>query len=148
MAETILETERLVLRPVQPDDLAVWLDQLNSPEVMARIGGVRSPEKVAENFARLLADQNEDEFPFLAVTLKSDSTVIGKCGLARIRESGAPEALTGEVQVGWTLRADYWGRGFAREAAEAILALGFGRFGQATVYGQTSESNAPSWRLM
>lgn len=148
MAEFRLETERLVLRHARPDDLDVWLYDLNSPQVMARLGGVRPPEKVAAGFAKMLANEAEGEFPFLVVTRQSDGAAIGKCGLARISESGAPDALAGQVQIGWSLRADCWGRGYAREAAEAILALAFGALGLATVFGQTSESNTASWGLM
>jgi RimJ/RimL family protein N-acetyltransferase len=148
VAELVLGTERLALRHARPDDLAAWLEHLNSPEVMARLGGVQPPEKVAASFARMLANEADGELPFLVVALRSDGTVIGKCGLARIGESGAPEAIRDEVQIGWSLRADYWGHGYAREAAEAILALGFDRFDLATVFAQTSESNAASWGLM
>ncbi len=144
----IAETERLVLRREQPGDLAVWLEHMNTPEVMGRIGGVQTPEKVAESFAKMAASHAEDELPFVFVALKTDGTLIGKCGLARIGETNAPDELKGQVQVGWSLRADCWGHGYAREAAEAMLRLAFGQFGLATVFGQTSESNAASWGLM
>jgi RimJ/RimL family protein N-acetyltransferase len=146
--EIIAETERLVLRREQPGDLAVWLEHMNTPEVMGRIGGVQTPEKVAEGFAKMAESEAEGELPFVFVALKSDGTLIGKCGLARIGESNAPEALKGQVQIGWNLRADCWGHGYAREAAAAMLRLAFGQFGLATVFGQTSESNAASWGLM
>lgn len=147
MPDIVAETERLVLRGERPGDLEVWLEHMNTHEVMARIGGVRPREKVVETFARrTLCEKHDLPFPFIA--LKADGTLIGKCGLARVVESGAPEVLREQVQIGWTLRADYWGRGYAREAAEAMLALGFGPYGLASVFGQTSESNEPSWRLM
>lgn len=148
MADTRLETERLVLRHARPDDLDVWLNQLNSPEVMARLGGVKPPEKVAASFARMLSNRAEGEFPFLVVALRSNDLAIGKCGLARIAESGAPRGLAGKVQIGWSLRADLWGQGYAREAAEAVLGLAFGELALPTVFGQTSESNTASWGLM
>ena len=148
MPELRLETARLTLRHARPDDIDVWLTHLNSPEVMARLGGVRSPDKVAAGFAKMLANEAEGELPFLVVMLNSSGAAIGKCGLARIGETGAPDALLGQAQIGWSLRADCWGQGYAREAAEAILDLAFGALGLATVFGQTSESNAASWGLM
>lgn len=148
MAELKLETERLVLRHARPDDLDLWLNHLNAPEVMARLGGARSPEEVEASFARMLANEADGEFPFLVVTLKSDRTAIGKCGLARIAEKGAPVMIAGDVQIGWSLRADHWGQGYAREAAEAVLAHAFADLGLGTVFGQTSESNPASWGLM
>lgn len=148
MADIVAETERLVLRRERPGDLAVWLAHMNTPEVMEYLGGPQTAEKVAASFARMATTEAEGALPFAFVALKADGTLIGKCGLARIEEIPAPDALKGQVQVGWTLRADCWGQGYAREAAEAALALAFDRFDLETVYGQTSESNVPSWRLM
>jgi RimJ/RimL family protein N-acetyltransferase len=148
MAEIVAETERLVLRRECKGDLAVWLEHMNTPQVMGRIGGVQTPEKVAEGFARMAETEKEGSLPFTFVALKSDGTLIGKCGLARIAEIPAPEALKGQVQIGWTLRADYWGRGYACEAARAMLGIAFDKFELARVFGQTSESNTASWRLM
>lgn len=148
MAEAVAETERLVLRHERPGDFAVWLEHMNTPQVMDKVGGVQSRVKVAESFARMAASRAQGQLPFVFVALKAEGTLIGKCGLAKIVEVRAPEAIRGQVQVGWTLRADCWGRGYAREAAEAMLAVGFERFGLEMIYGQTSESNAASWGLM
>src|SRR5690606_9451145 len=83
--------------------------------------------------------------PFVFVALKADGTLLGKCGFAPIETPVAPDALRGQVQIGWTLRADHWGHGYAREAAEAMLALGFARLGLTTVFAQTSQRNPPAW---
>ncbi len=144
MAEIVAETGRLVLRRELPGDLAVWLEHMNTPQVMEKVGGVQSPDKVAESFAKMA----DAALPFVFVALKADGTLLGKCGLAPIETPVAPDPLRGEAQIGWTLRADHWGRGYAREAAEAMLALGFERLGLATVFAQTSERNGASWRLM
>ena len=146
MAEFVAETERLILRRELPGDLAVWLEHMNTPHVMAMVGGVQPSEKVAESFVKMAAD--EDPLAFYFVALKADGTLIGKAGLSRIETPTAPEELIGAVQVGWTLRADYWGQGYAREAAEAALVLGFERLALPRVYGQTSARNTASWGLM
>ncbi len=146
MAEIVAETERLVLRRELPGDLDVWLEHMNTPAVMGRVGGVQSREKVEEGFARMAAAEGLLAFYFVA--LRDRGTLIGKCGLAPIETPVAPGELQSAVQVGWTLRADYWGQGYAREAAEAALGLAFKHLALPRVYGQTSESNVPSWRLM
>ena len=145
-AEAVFETERLILRRERPGDLAVWLEHMNTSAVMAMVGGVQPPETVAENFAKMAAD--EDPLAFYLLALKADGTLIGKAGLSRIETPTAPTELKGAVQVGWTLRADFWGQGYAREAAEAALALAFERVALSRVYGQTSERNTASWGLM
>ena len=147
MAEAVLETERLVFRRELPGDLDTWLEHMNTPQVMEKTGGVQSPEKIAENFARMAAGaDSEPSFYFLA--LKADGALVGKAGLSRIETAIAPDELRDAVQVGWTLRKDCWGKGYAREAGEAALALAFERLGLPRVYAQTSERNVPSWRLM
>jgi RimJ/RimL family protein N-acetyltransferase len=142
----VAETERLVFRRALPGDLAVWLEHMNTPEVLDKLGGVQTPEKVAESFARDAAADGPLAFCFLA--LKNDGTLLGKAGLARIETPAAPAELHGAVQTGWTLRADYWGRGLAREAAEATLRTGFDELGLQRIYAQTSERNTASWGLM
>jgi RimJ/RimL family protein N-acetyltransferase len=146
MADAVAETERLVLRRELPGDLAVWLEYMNTPAVMAMVGGVQPPGNVAESFARMAA--GEDPLAFYFVALKADGTLIGKAGLSAIDTAIAPEELQSAIQVGWTLRADFWGQGYAREAAEAALALAFDRLALPRVYAQTSERNTASWGLM
>lgn len=136
-----------MLRRQRPGDLEIWLEHMNTPQVAEMVGGVQPREKVAQAFAKM-ADAAEDEPTFMLVALKSDGTLIGKCGLARIETPVAPEELRNAIQVGWTLRADCWGQGYAREAAQAALALAFERWGLPRVYAQTSERNAASWGLM
>ena len=148
MPDIVAETERLVLRRELPGDLAVWLEHMNTPEVTAMVGGVQPPGNVAESFARMAAAAAEGLLSFYFLALKADNTLIGKGGLSRIDTAVAPDELRGAVQIGWTLRADCWGRGYAREAAEASLALAFARLDLPRVYAQTSQRNTASWRLM
>ncbi len=144
----VAETARLVLRRELDGDRLVWLEHMNTPAVMDHLGGPQTIEQVAAGFERMATTEVDGALPFALVALKDQGTLIGKCGLAVIEAAAAPAALQGQVQLGWTLRADYWGRGLAREAAEAAIALAFERFGLTTLYGQTSERNVPSWRLM
>ena len=148
MAEIVAETARLVLRRELPGDLAVWLEHMNTPAVAEMVGGVQTPEKVAENFAGMAMAAAQGPLSFYFLALKADGTLIGKAGLSRIDTAVAPDELRGAVQVGWTLRADCWGRGYAREAGEAALALAFERLELSRVYAQTSQRNTASWGLM
>ena len=111
------------------------------------VGGVQSPQNVAESFARMAAG-TEGLLSFYFLARKDDGTLVGKGGLSRIETLVAPDELRGAVQVGWTLRADCWGRGYAREAGEAALALAFERLELSRVYAQTSQRNTASWGLM
>lgn len=148
MADTVLDTERLILRRFRDDDLDAWLAHLNTPEVRAHLGGVDPDDKVAEKFARQKDSWSEDEGGWLAIERKTDGEFLGYCGFGPISAEAAPPGLLGKPEIGWTLRADCWGKGYATEAARAVLAMAFGQFGLPMVCSQTSEANRGSWRVM
>ncbi len=148
MTEIIAQTQRLLLRTEREGDRAAWQAHMNTAQVTAHLGGPRPVEWVAEKFQRMADGWAKDGFSFMLIERKSDGLLIGHCGLSRIEVQTAPRTLDGQVQIGWTLRADCWGHGYAREAAGAVLDLAFDRFDLEGVFGQTSFSNAPSWRLM
>jgi RimJ/RimL family protein N-acetyltransferase len=72
--------------------------------------------------------------------------VLGFCGLKRADEPGS--TVAGEFEIGWRLREDAWGQGYAREAAVAALDAGFGRFGADRIVALTVAGNTASWGLM
>lgn len=148
MADTVLETERLVLRRWRESDLELWLAHLNTPQVRVHLGGPDPPEKVAEKFDRLQRAWDENGFSSLAVERRADRCFLGSCGLASIATEGAPLALRDSIQVGWQFRADCWGQGYATEAARAVLGMAFERFDLPAVYAQTSPPNHRSWRVI
>src|SRR4051812_2985649 len=112
----VFETARLLLRRERPGDLAARLEHMNTPQVMEMVGGVQPIESVAQGFARMAAADAAGEVSFYFLERKADGTLIGKGGLSRIETACAPGELRGAVQAGWTLRADCWGHGYAREA--------------------------------
>lgn len=148
MAEVILETERLVLRREMPGDYEAWLEHLNTPQVTAFLGGPRTPEEVAAKFEKMARGWAEHGFSFMMVTLRESDAFVGTCGIGHIDTDAAPDELRGAVQIGWTFRADQWGKGLAIEAARSVMDFAFGKAGLETVYSQTSERNRPSWRVM
>jgi RimJ/RimL family protein N-acetyltransferase len=148
MPDIILETDRLVLRTEAPGDLAFWLEQMNTEEVLRYLGGTREPHQVEAAFAQAAAGIARDGFGFWIIQLKATGAPIGKAGLNRIETDAAPMALRGAVQIGWSLHPNHWRQGFASEAAQAILTHGFTRLGMEKIYAQTSESNIASWRMM
>jgi RimJ/RimL family protein N-acetyltransferase len=147
VVEIVATTERLVIRTEAEGDFEHWLAHMNTPEVQAFLGGPQSEDKVAESFARM-REAHDDGRPSFHLIALQDGTLIGRCGLTTIDPEQAPDGLRGQLQIGWTLHPDHWGRGYATEAAKAMLARAFDRFAALAVYGQTSERNAASWRVM
>jgi RimJ/RimL family protein N-acetyltransferase len=148
VAETFATTERLVLRSEAEGDLALWLEHVNTPEVLAFLGGPQSPEKIAESFDRMREAQAQGRPSFYMMALKDGGEMVGRCGLATIDPEQAPDALRGQIQIGWTVCPDHWGKGYASEAARMWLAIAFERHDAPAVYAQTSERNKASWRIM
>ena len=148
MAEVILETERLVLRPPVPDDLPFILERMNTRSVMRHLGGEPRPKTdVEQGLTDDIAAFAKGDWQRFMICLRGGEP-IGRSGLFTIRSEAAPEALRGQREIGWTLAKDHWGLGYACEAARAVLSYAFGDQGIAEIFAQTSDSNASSTKLM
>ncbi len=146
MAEVAAETERLVLRGWDDSARADFARVTNTPAVMQWLGGVSEPAKLAAAFERLDGYQRDHGHTFWAIERKSDREILGFCGLKRVNAEGA--SCPGDMEVGWRLREDAWGQGYAKEAAIASLDLAFGRFAAPHVVALTVPGNRGSWGLM
>ncbi|HEX2084604.1 MAG TPA: GNAT family N-acetyltransferase, partial [Solirubrobacteraceae bacterium] len=112
-----LATERLTLRPFENEDLDAWAAIVGDPEVAEFIGGVRDR---AEAWMRMAAYHGHwvlRGYGQWAVVETESSRFVGRCGLWN------PEGWP-ELEVGWTLARDVWGRGYATEAGRAAVAWG------------------------
>jgi RimJ/RimL family protein N-acetyltransferase len=147
MAETIAETERLRLRTWDDEDEFRFFDVMNTPAVMRWLGGLQTPEEWSAGYQRLRAYQRDFGFAFWIVERKSDGAILGFCGLKRANAPGG-EKFAGDIEIGWRLREDAWGQGYAKEAAIKSLDLAFDRFDAPHVVAVTAERNAPSQGLM
>ena len=146
MAEVVAETERLRLRTWEAEDRDEFIRHLNTPAVMRWLGGVGTRENYAAAFDRLDGYQRDHGHTFWLVERKSDGALLGFCGLKRVNSPGA--SCSGDFEIGWRLRQDAWGQGFAKEAAIASLDLAFGRYGAPHVVALTVPGNESSQGLM
>jgi RimJ/RimL family protein N-acetyltransferase len=146
MAEIAAETERLRLRTWDPEDLDEFIRHTNTEGVMRWLGGVWPRERHEAAFGRIEKYQREFGHTFWIVERKSDGALLGFCGLKRVNSDGAPNP--GDFEVGWRLREDAWGQGYAKEAAIASLDLAFGKFGAPHVVALTVNQNEASQGLM
>jgi RimJ/RimL family protein N-acetyltransferase len=142
----VIETTRLILREWCDADRAVFHELCNSPAVTAYLGGPASPLEIDAAIARMRSSQEADGFCFWAVERRDDNAFLGYCGLKRVIGRGT--AIDGEVEIGWRLREDAWGQGYAREAALATLRWAWRRTPALRVIAMTVPSNRSSWGLM
>lgn len=147
MAELVAETARLRLRTWDDEDEFRFFELMNTPAVMRWLGGLQTPEEWSAGYNRLRGYERDFGFTFWIVERKSDGEILGFCGLKRANAPGA-DAIAGEVEIGWRLREDSWGQGYAKEAAIASLDLAFGSFGAPRVVAVTAARNLASQGLM
>ena len=109
--------------------------------------GADAARSGARAIDRVIGYQRDYGFTFWIVERKADGELLGFCGLKRVNDAGARRCRA-NVEIGWRLREDAWGQGYAREAAIASLDLAFGRFGAPHVVAFTVAGNRASWGLM
>jgi RimJ/RimL family protein N-acetyltransferase len=146
VAEVVAETERLILRQWRDSDRTEYLATCNTDAVTAHLGGPATVEEMDSAFARIRKSQEDNGFGFWAIERKSDHTFLGYCGFKVVRDEGAP--IEGEVEIGWRLREDAWGQGYAQEAALACLDWAWSNLDLDRIVSITVPANRPSWRVM
>ena len=112
-------TDRLAFREMTADDLDLMESLLGDPTVMWV-----NPRAWTRDEVRRWIDRNEHEyrergFGLWIVTERATGAFVGECGLTKQVFAG-----TSEIEVGYQLRPEFWGRGLATEAAAACVAFG------------------------
>ena len=115
-----LETERLILREIRPEDFEAFAVFMADPEVARYLPGGEPMARIDtwRHLASSIGHWAMRGYGPWAVERKSDGAVIGRVGLLN------PETWPG-LEVGWTLGKAYWGHGYATEAARASLRYAF-----------------------
>lgn len=144
--DLVLETERLILRKITENDAGLQDRVLNTPAVMQFLGGVRELHQIEESHAKTMASYSRNGFGFLFLIEKATGDLVGHAGLKRVDIPSAPNL--GDHEIGWLVREDRWRRGYAHEAASAVLDWAFTTIGAPFVVATTSNRNIGSWRLM
>ena len=136
-----IESERLILRRIDPDDFEFFVRLHADPEVAQYLphGKPRSPKESIAWLQSLLRSYEDLALGQLAVLLKSDGTLIGRCGLSDLaveakatmaavprgwyRRAEAPAAaeIVFEQELGYTFDRSSWGQGYATEATRCVF---------------------------
>ncbi|MDB5672757.1 MAG: N-acetyltransferase [Alphaproteobacteria bacterium] len=142
----MIETERLRLRNWREADSAAFHEHCNRAAVMRWLGGVQPRDRMDAVVERLIRLQEEKGHTFWVVERKEDDAFLGFCGLKIA--NGRDSKVTDDVEIGWRLREDAWGKGYAKEAAAASLDFAFDELKAQRVVALTVDGNAASWGLM
>lgn len=143
MSRTILKTDRLVLREAAEHDAAFVLELLNSPGFLENIGdrGVRTVEEAAAYVRdRMIAGYRDLGFG-MWLAVQHDDRPVGMAGLVRREGLEMPD-------VGYAFVPDAWGRGYAQEAAAAVVAHARDQLGIDRLAAVTSPENFASMAVL
>ncbi len=143
-ARPSLTTERLELRRFTAADLEPLLAVFADAEVMRYVGAERRPlrrSQVSALMSRVRADWSEHGFGLLAITERETGRLVGEAGLQYLEEGP-------DIELGYTLGRAAWGRGYATEAARAILRWGFAGLRLHRIVAVADPANAASLRVL
>ena len=144
-----IETERLYLRQWQASDFAIFAAMNADPEVMKyfpKLLSAKVSDIIANKCQQLIADNG---WGFWALSLKEGSekndAFIGFVGL---NQTHADMSFAPCVEIAWRLRKEFWGQGYATEAARASLDFAFSELALEEVVAFTAVINKRSQLLM
>jgi len=138
----VLETERLLLREFQPGDSDALFAVLGDAATMQYYPAAFDRAGVEGWIARNIERYARDGFGLWAMVLKSTGEVIGDCGCVLQEVEGR-----NEVEIGYHVRRDLWGRGYATEAARQCIAHAFLKLGTQRVISMVRPKNLSSRRV-
>ncbi|PEA83114.1 ribosomal-protein-alanine acetyltransferase [Bacillus pseudomycoides] len=140
----ILETNRLTLRLQTTEDVEFILELLNDPSWLQFIGdrGVKTIDD-ARNYIMNGPIRMYEQFGFCLylVERKEDQIPIGICGLVK-------RDTLEDVDIGFAFLPKYWEKGYAYEAASAVMAYGKDTLGLNRIVAITTQDNHPSAKLL
>ena len=137
-----LKSARLGFRCWTEEDLPLALALWGDPEVGRFIGGPFTARKVEERLAEHIAMMKSHNMQYWPVFLLTGGEFAGCAGLR-------PYQLEKQIhELGVHLLPAYWGRGFAKEASQAVIEFAFGVLGAKGLYAGHHPNNAASRALL
>ena len=138
----VLETQRLILRPLTLEDVDALAALYADPDVMRFFEGTRSWETTRQRVEEIIEQYARTGVDFLATIYKENGAFIGRCGLLWQVIDGVQE-----VEVAYMLAKSYWGQGLGTEAAQALKEHGFRDFGFRRLISIIDPGNIASIRV-
>jgi RimJ/RimL family protein N-acetyltransferase len=139
----VIETDRLLLRRFTENDAPLIYDLNLDPDVTRY---THDPIKNIDHAVEILTSTILPQYALYnhgrwAVHLKPRLEFLGWCGL-KFR------AELNEIDLGYRLRKEFWGKGFATEAAYASIEYGFDKLALRRIVGRAEHDNISSWKVL
>ena len=139
----MLETERLIIRKFTPGDLDELIRLRSDDEVIKYLGGrkLQNPEAITKRMQFYISCYEKFGFGMCALVWKETGEMFGWSGIQ-------PLDGTTEIEVGYGMTKEFWGKGIGYECAMAWLDYGFNTAGLERIVAVASPENTGSWRIM
>ena len=138
----ILETARLRLRELTARDADALQAVLGDPIAMQYYPSAFDRPAIEAWIGKNISRYLRDGHSLWAMLLKDTGELIGDCGCAVQEVEGR-----NEVEIGYHVRRDLWGKGYATEAARACMEYAFAKLGAQRVISMIRPENMPSRRV-
>lgn len=144
MAMPIIETSRLFLREVTNEDASDMLRYLSDKDVVKHMGlePFQSIEDALDEISWYQSIHEDGSGIRWGITLKDSVKVIGSCGFLNRNTKHY------RAEVGFELSKEYWGKGIASEALEAVIKFGFDHYSFERIEALIEPDNVPSQKLV
>lgn len=140
-----LHSERLILRPWRDSDRDAFARMNADPQVMAHFPACLSRTESDAMIERIETHFRQHGFGLWVLERPGEVPFLGFTGLLHVAFD-AP--FTPAVEIGWRLAREFWGCGYALEAARRVLQYAFETLRLDEVVAFTVPANDRSWRLM
>ncbi len=138
----LIETERLTIREFTRDDLEVLVQLLADAKVMQYYPAPLSRTEAQHWLERVLDDYNKHGMSWWCVELRGSGEFVGQAGLV-VRTLDGNESYL----LGYMFAREFWGNGYASEAARGVIEYGLGHLGIPRIDCPIRPENGPSIRL-
>lgn len=142
MSRTPPPTPRLEFRRWSASDLDLAASLWCNPDVMRFIGGPYTPDEVASRVERELANDARYEIQYWPLFTIENGEFAGCCGLKPHNDG------VSTLEIGFQLLPDFWGAGYASEAARAVITYAFEYLHATALYAGRHPLNAASHKLL
>ncbi len=140
MTGPVLETERLILRPIAMEDFPRWAEMMGNPEATRFLGGVQPAAVAWQGFMSIAGAWSLTGISMFSLVERDTGLWLGRIG------PWQPHGWPG-TEVGWGLHPDAQGKGYGVEAATATIDYAFDVLGWTDVIHCIDPDNTPSKRL-
>ncbi|MBD6614756.1 GNAT family N-acetyltransferase [Komarekiella sp. 'clone 1'] len=146
----IAETDRLIIRTWNPQADAeqafyIYSDPEVTRFIITKVDSVESSQNLLKKWITKSQELNNGS-GFWAILPKETEEIVGTIILIQLRDED--EQLTPNYEIGWHLKKSAWGKGYATEAAKAILDYGFKTLKLPVIYSIARSENTNSLRVI